>query len=257
MNNDVFVFIPTWNGVKLQETLASIPKDVPVEVFNNKEHDWSLAKCWNYAMDKYVDDYKTLIISNDDVEFPEGSVYALAYNLYGLRHQRPGPEAIMVTAYNPDIPNMGDRDMLWIPDRYGLSCSMYCFCVDKRLREKVGYFDEYFYPAYYEDCDMVYRIKLAGYEVYSVVPVKHFEGQTHKTDPERKKLLQDTRPGLQRYYASKWGGWPWWETYTIPFDPDSAEEEPRFKREYRKDYGIEMPPEAFRNLVPVKEQVER
>ena len=255
MANDVIVCIPVWNGSRLEQTLATIPENIPREVLNNKELDWPLAKCWNYFLKKYKDDYKTIIISNDDVEFPQGSILAMGYTLYSLQYDRPGLEALIVTGYDPNVEGRKDLDMIWMPDRLGFACGMYCFCTSKKLVEVAGYFDEKFTPAMYEDTDMVYRVKLAGFEVYSCIPVYHHDGggNTHKTDKERKQLMKDTRPGLEQYYIEKWGGLPWRETYTTPFDPESAGD-PRYVREFESDNGIKADDVMF-NIQTVPEEI--
>ncbi|NDC37803.1 MAG: hypothetical protein EBZ48_07090, partial [Proteobacteria bacterium] len=49
-----------------------------------------------------------------------------------------------------------------------------CFLCDRRLIETVGYFDEQFEPAYHEDKDMIYRIKIAGCATLSTPSARYF-----------------------------------------------------------------------------------
>jgi GT2 family glycosyltransferase/glycosyltransferase involved in cell wall biosynthesis len=69
-------------------------------------------------------------------------------------------------------------------------CSAAALMVRKRFLDEVGYFDERFAPAYYEDTDLGFEIRARGCRIV-VEPsavVVHLEGMTHGTD---------TRKGLQ------------------------------------------------------------
>ncbi len=83
-------------------------------------------------------------------------------------------------------------------------CSGACICVSKELFDKVGGFDEVYSPAYYEDTDLAFKIREAGYKVvfnpFSVV--FHIEGATSG---------RDTSSGVKRYqeinknkFLAKW-----------------------------------------------------
>lgn len=85
--------------------------------------------------------------------------------------------------------------------------------------ERVGRFDENFYPAYWEDCDYARRIALA----YDLEP-------PFWTKVECEVVLESFAHGIQLagiyidpvpladYYAEKWGGMPSFETFDTPFD---------------------------------------
>lgn len=98
-----------------------------------------------------------------------------------------------------------------------------CFLVDHRLFTQVGEFDEQFRPAYYEDVDMAYRMKIRG-EVGASCPRAryfHYELGSMKGDAlvgidsaSQIRLLvgeNDIR------YERKWGGRPGRETLTTPY----------------------------------------
>ncbi|AGP83286.1 glycosyltransferase [Alteromonas mediterranea MED64] len=57
-------------------------------------------------------------------------------------------------------------------------------CVTKSVWEKVGRFSEEYAPCYYEDTDLSFKVRDAGYKVLYVPhsEVIHFEGQSHGTD---------------------------------------------------------------------------
>lgn len=63
-------------------------------------------------------------------------------------------------------------------------CSGACIMVRRELFNQLGGFDTRFRPAYYEDCDLAFQIRQAGYRVYyqPLAQVTHFEGVTSGTD---------------------------------------------------------------------------
>jgi len=96
------------------------------------------------------------------------------------------------------------------------------FLISKEVYEKVGKFDELFYPAYYEDSDYIRRMELAG--VRRVIdkrlnPKDAKQSQTYEKAPELvNKALKDSK----ERYVRKWGGLPLMETFTLPFDGNST-----------------------------------
>lgn len=88
-----------------------------------------------------------------------------------------------------------------------------------KLLYEVGYLDENFFPAYYEDNDHRYRMKLAGIE-WEYLPLKydHTVSATIKRDPKIYARNQKTFQENGKYYIEKWGGLPGQEEYETPFD---------------------------------------
>jgi GT2 family glycosyltransferase len=77
-------------------------------------------------------------------------------------------------------------------------------CIPNSLWKTIGGFSEEFAPAYYEDTDLAFKVRQAGYKTFYVPSsqVIHFEGKSHGTD---------TTKGLKRYqiinektFRSKW-----------------------------------------------------
>lgn len=90
--------------------------------------------------------------------------------------------------------------------------------INKQLYEHIGEFDEEFFPAYYEDSDYMYRLKLKGliHDVNSQLnPIEYRVSQTYDKAPELVNLaLKNNR---QRY-IDKWGNVPLLEKYNTPFN---------------------------------------
>lgn len=106
--------------------------------------------------------------------------------------------------------NQGGMGMLLTPSAFAVTAD----CV-----EKAGYFDENFYPAYFEDNDYVYRCGLTGVTV-TALPANyaHERSATILSDGDYMRENARTFPLNQGHYSAKWGGPPLQETYKTPFN---------------------------------------
>lgn len=93
-----------------------------------------------------------------------------------------------------------------------------CCVLTDQVLDAVGYLDENFRPAYFEDIDYHRRLQLAGFrEVWDErVLVEHARGQTTLANPG---LSEAYRANLD-YWLRKWGQWgeEGERTYAHPFD---------------------------------------
>ncbi len=81
------------------------------------------------------------------------------------------------------------------------------------------YFDEHFFPAYFEDNDFHWRMRQIDESKYlgnvsSFTPEKYINSGSLQKDPTLNRTFEQNR----RYYISKWGGAPSWEVYKKPFN---------------------------------------
>ena len=91
------------------------------------------------------------------------------------------------------------------------------FILPKKTFKKVGEFDTKFYPAYFEDNDYHYRMKLLGLKYMQIPflnPYIYKSSMTIDKEPKLRDLIQNNR----EYYISKWGGEPMRETFKKPFN---------------------------------------
>ena len=160
-----------------------------------ESHPYNLgcAGSWNRGIKAFFDDgFEWALVINDDVELLPDTVSSF------------------IEAIGPDSP------LVWSPNE-----SMSAFAIHKRAIEKVGWFDENFWPAYREDEDFVHRMKVAGIRP-SAAPgaeVLHCRSSSlnyseylwfqHRTRFDQQNLL---------YYGRKWGGAPHHERFTSPFN---------------------------------------
>jgi GT2 family glycosyltransferase len=91
------------------------------------------------------------------------------------------------------------------------------FIMPKKTFTKVGAFDTKFYPAYYEDNDYHYRMKLLNMSYHQTPVLNPFLYQSSKT-VEKEPSLRDFIQKNKEYYAQKWGGLPSKEKYKKPFN---------------------------------------
>ena len=184
--------------------VASLPPGVEWEIVNTRPLK-CLAEAWNTAIRTHLvdGDYDHLIICNDDVTFEGDPVPQLISELKG--------RVLISTAKDVDHPEWSG------PTDYGF----FCFCVDRRLPDLIGYFDEGFVHAGFEDADMITRITLAGYEISISAPVHHIGSVTIKSNPRRWQKMFD-----QNFvrYCLKWGGVDGYERYMKPWNGMTEQE---------------------------------
>jgi GT2 family glycosyltransferase len=96
------------------------------------------------------------------------------------------------------------------------------FAVNKQCWLNVGEFDELYAPAYFEDNDYHYRMKLANIPaiVYPPAMFYHYGSRTQNESAENGMpmvsggMFENARAA----YVRKWGGVPGSETYTNPYN---------------------------------------
>jgi GT2 family glycosyltransferase len=193
--------VPILNGPDhLDEMIASI--DVPVEkmvVVDNGDvvgdimptvikprTNLGVAASWNFIM-KTHPEASWWMISNHDVVFFPGTLKRLA-----------------------DAMSDGGVAMLG---------GFAVFAISREVITKVGWFDENYAPAYYEDNDFDYRCRLAGVKIRSLpASLLHQTSSTLREDPEYKAQNGRTFAANKARYLAKWGGEPYREKFTTPFD---------------------------------------
>lgn len=128
------------------------------------------------------------------------------------------PEAEAWTLVNADITfTPGDLKLL-APAGAGVWClyQFGAFALTPDTIDRVGWFDENFFPIYYEDNDYRYRCRLADVPVVDLPSATiHVNSSTihsgYWADNQR------TFPANAAYYVQKWGGPPGAETHDTPF----------------------------------------
>lgn len=99
--------------------------------------------------------------------------------------------------------------------------SFSCIKIRQDVLKKIGLFDETFYPAYMEDNDMSWRMRLEGYQIEGVGRhgLVHYSSSTiNAMGPGERGNFESQWSHCFNYYVSKWGGSPDSEVYRVPFD---------------------------------------
>lgn len=100
------------------------------------------------------------------------------------------------------------------------ACGFSAFLMREECWKTVGEFDEAFWPAYHEDDDILWRLKLAGIEPVAIeCGVRHAESSTRKrfTEDEDRAFKLAWENGRDRFMR-KWGGVPGCETFKTAFN---------------------------------------
>lgn len=145
-----------------------------------------------------------LILLNDDVELAADSLARLAL--------QPAPFVSLcdTPGFEARRTDPGVRVSDWS-----------CFLQRTEVWERVGTYDEAFWPGGYEDCDYWRRMLLAELTVTRLpqTGMRHRVSATleHFSDEERRELDAATVRN-DAYYQRKWGGPPGREQFSIPFN---------------------------------------
>lgn len=170
---------------------------VPVEL-DYPGTNLGVARSWNRLIARHLKRPEDrLLICGDDVTFHADTIASLEQTM-----EQTGADFVF-----PD------------PSRSTMHQMFSCFMVRKELFDKVGRFDENFYPAYFEDNDFHRRMKLAG-AVEAIAPCGYDHvnsGTLKRFTPAQTEQHHANFRRARSYYVSKWGGLPTHETFSTPF----------------------------------------
>jgi hypothetical protein len=159
----------------------------------------NVSKAWNYFLKNLEGD---LLIANDDLEFDSDVIEKFVE----AKENELDPKIIMHSA----------------------AClnAFALFLVNSSIKDSVGLFDENFDPAYYEDNDYIYRMKLLGFNERKIDGLKilhHDGGSATLKEQRRRGLNKEHDVNFSRngqYFREKWGGMPLQEKYTHPYNDE-------------------------------------
>jgi len=128
---------------------------------------------WNYIINKFASTGGHLAILNDDI-------------IWGKS----------LSQVQSVLDEVGDYNVLT------MGACWSCFFISKECINKIGLFDTKFYPAYFEDNDYAYRLKLNDTEhsnIKGLDPLVYRKSMTIKKDPNLNKDFSSNR----RYFIQK------------------------------------------------------
>lgn len=193
---DQYIVIDTGGAAAhlLSTTELVLPAGKSV-ILPGREHGRHIgvAAAWNRALAAGGD---WTIISNDDVELHPGTIEAL-------------------------VRGAEETDAEYICPEFNAGAMFCVFLPKQSMLQRIGGFDEGFWPAYYEDNDYHRRMKLAGVKELRVAGAsyEHMVSATMKSlsAAELMEHHQQFDQNTARY-TRKWGGPPGHEVFTAPFN---------------------------------------
>jgi len=153
-----------------------------------QEHNIGVAASWNKLCKIIFEKHNHALIINDDVY--------LGYNTDTINSVIEKYEYSLVQSY----------------------VSWSVILMSKYMYDYIGDFDETFYPAYYEDSDYLYRMKLKGIRQdveAELNPQTVRISMTQERDPE---LVNASMEANRLRYIEKWGNSPLLETFLTPYN---------------------------------------
>lgn len=176
------------NGDVVDGVIPALPEydDLNISVIK-PGHNLGVAASWN-AIIKAVPDAPWWAIVNFDLVFAPGDLARLDEHM-----DKEGGVALLGT--------------------------FSAFGVDRGAIKRAGMFDENFHPAYYEDNDFDYRCRLAGVPMAGLpAGLTHDISSTLQSSPSFRAGNMRSFPQNGDYFVRKWGGTPYHEVYTTPFN---------------------------------------
>jgi GT2 family glycosyltransferase len=160
----------------------------PNVIVYEQDHNIGVAASWNKLCKIIFEKHNHALILNDDVY--------LGYNTDTINSVIAKYEYSLVQSY----------------------VSWSVILMSKYMYDYIGDFDETFYPAYYEDSDYLYRMKLKGIRQdveAELNPQTARISMTQERDPE---LVNASMQENRLRYIEKWGNSPLLETFLTPYN---------------------------------------
>lgn len=166
-----------------------------------------LAKSWNDGLiESQQQGADVCVLLNDDIKASEADLSLLCRAAVNNREYG----VIEVEGYDTAM----KRDQFM---NFG-------FCAINPIAfDRVGYFDQNFFPIYFEDTDYSRRCGLAGVHYLSAGKsgVVHLGSSTIKHDLDLARQNDVTFQKNRDYYCDKWGGEPGSEVWRLPFNSEN------------------------------------
>lgn len=171
-----------------------------VKKYNNvyiwpQTYNIGVSASWNLAFNQLKSDY--IINANDDVEVAPHTIE------YLISAAKSNPKNIFFSGDG----NSGNAFSLFLLTYAGY--------------ELIGEFDTKFYPAYFEDNDYAYRMKLKGHRILPITGATYFHvgsSTIKRYTPQEWDMHHNAHRANEAYYVAKWGGMPTVEEFTTAFN---------------------------------------
>jgi hypothetical protein len=169
-----------------------------------------VSRSWNEGLRASFDDgNEATLLVNDDLFFYEGGFDEFAG--FVLSERKRVPNFGTITCFGLDTGTagpVGAGKFYQRPHWQGAAC----MAVGERAIGAIGYFDQNFWPAYFEDADYFRRLELSGIPTLwdERILLEHNRSQTVRADFLLKRLHAERTWRNEQYYLRKWGGLRGW-----------------------------------------------
>ena len=190
-------------------------------IYHRNEEMWGFQKSVNYGVNFFFKEgFDAVLVLNNDILLNNESIYRLVERLNV-------GDVGMVTCMDVAGECREPSDVYKISaDEKKQNCPesesphFSAFLVTKKCWEMVGEFDELYAPAYYEDNDYHYRMKLSGIKAVLYPPAMffHFGSRTQNEAIGRPFTFSHNQ---HMFYIAKWGGSPGQEKFKAPYNDTS------------------------------------
>ena len=192
--------------------LQALAHSLPNASFFDHRVNRGLSRSWNESLSTLSKNKNEVgFIFNDDLHFKPGG-FSRFFEFVSEAQAQSGQDPRYYSVHGDEV-------------GVGALCEvcpqgMACCAINAAMYRRIGPFDENFAPAYYEDCDYFYRMKLLGYESTDDPRSLciHERNKSSRTDSGLLEALPSMLERNKRYYIRKWGGEPHEEAYISPFN---------------------------------------
>jgi GT2 family glycosyltransferase len=217
------------DNASTDETGAEAIKMVsPLFTYRHNTERWGFQKSVNLGVnDGFENGYDLVLILNNDVILHPEAIWRIAERFskdgVGLVSCMDVRGEMTQAGINPlGITRILSKEKETVDESPNPNFS--AFAVNKECWDTVGEFDEVFAPAYFEDNDYHYRMKIAEIPAITYPPAMfyHFGSRTQNEANENGKPLVPSPmfENTRAFYVKKWGGLPGAEKWTMPYgDP--------------------------------------
>lgn len=219
----IAIVVPCFNNFKgLAEMLHSVKTKhewYPI-IKDNWRDNRGCSKAWNEGVSQAVEegaDY--ILIVNDDILFSKHTIDAMVeefeqqaddvvlFSAVNVATSCPTPEAVFDFERQPS--NVAEH-----PD-------FSCFMIKPDFQERIGLFDEQFWPAYFEDNDTHRRVNLLGYRALCTSGAAYYHVGSQSVAQDSTGVITNNFDKNKAYFIQKWGGPPEAAIYESPYNDPS------------------------------------
>lgn len=211
------------DNASTDETQAEASKRAGIEYHRNEEQ-WGFQHSVNFGVRYFLNKGVDLVfVLNNDIVLHPHAIWRLAERFEkGRVGMATCLDATGESWRDPEkLVRLSDVDKVGCPESPNPNFS--AFALNKECWDAVGEFDEVFAPAYFEDNDYHYRMKLAGIRavVYPPAMFLHWGSRTQNEALGAPLISGQEFENKRAAYMRKWGGVPGQEQLKHPYNDES------------------------------------